>query len=116
METKASPILEEPKEVLPLAPEAASRQTTRHNLTSENVVAEQAADETWRLVQEHGATVGELTPEVERTLKRKIYLYVLVLVMVIDLMLYVRWHLATQCLLVRTRVVSKSLTYLLALN
>lgn len=53
------------------------------------VVSERAADETLRLVEEHGGDVGALRPEIEKTLKRKIYVHVLLLVIIIDLMLYV---------------------------
>lgn len=54
------------------------------------VVSERAADETLHLIEEHGANVGPLTPEAEKKLTRKLQLHILVLVIVIDLMLYVR--------------------------
>lgn len=53
------------------------------------IISERAADETLRLVEEHGNDVGVLTPESEKVLKRRIYLHVLLLVIIIDLMLYV---------------------------
>lgn len=52
------------------------------------IISERAADETLRLVEEHGSNVGVLTPESEKKLKRKIYVHVLLLVIIIDLMLY----------------------------
>lgn len=58
-------------------------------IRNDKVVSERAADETLRLVEEHGGNVGELTPQIETRLKRKICLYVLFLVTVIDLILYV---------------------------
>lgn len=53
------------------------------------VVSERGADETLQLLEEHGANVGELTPEAEGKLKAKIRNHILVLVIIIDLMLYV---------------------------
>lgn len=60
------------------------------SLENGKVVSEQAADETLRLIEEHGANVGPLTPEAEGKLKKKLYLHILLLVIIIDLMLYVR--------------------------
>lgn len=53
------------------------------------IISDRAADETLRIIKEHGKDVGELTPEFEKTLKRKVYIHVLLLVIIIDLMLYV---------------------------
>lgn len=53
------------------------------------VVSERGADETLQLLEEHGANVGELSPEAEGKLKAKIRNHILVLVIIIDLMLYV---------------------------
>lgn len=53
------------------------------------IISDRAADETLRIIEEHGNDVGELTPESEKTLERKIYVHVLLLVIIIDLMLYV---------------------------
>lgn len=64
------------------------------------IISDQAADETLRLIEEHGDDVGELTTQNERRLKRKIYLHVLLLVVIIDLMLYVG---GTPCLLFSAR-------------
>lgn len=44
------------------------------------------------MIKEHGSDVGELTPESEKKFKRKIYVHVLILVIIIDLMLYVGGH------------------------
>ncbi|UNI15309.1 hypothetical protein JDV02_001852 [Purpureocillium takamizusanense] len=43
----------------------------------EVVVAEKYADETLRIVEEHGARVGPLTPDAEKALRRKTYWHVL---------------------------------------
>lgn len=54
-----------------------------------NVISNKAADETLELIEQYGGDVGELTPEGEKTLKRKLYIHVLLLVTFIDFMLYV---------------------------
>lgn len=59
------------------------------SLREGRVVLGNAADETHDLVKEHGATVGELTPEKLTTLKRKLYLRVVLLATVINFMLFV---------------------------
>ncbi|CAH0058680.1 unnamed protein product [Clonostachys solani] len=59
------------------------------SLREGRVVLVNAADETHDLVKEHGATVGELTPEKFTTLKRKLYLRVVLLATVINFMLFV---------------------------
>jgi len=61
----------------------------RRQSRSRKVVSEKGADETLQLLEEHGANVGELTPELEGKLKAKIRNHILVLVIIIDLMLYV---------------------------
>lgn len=59
------------------------------------IISDRAADETLRIIEEHGKDVGELKPDFEKTLKRKIYVHVLLLVIIIDLMLYVSGYLST---------------------
>lgn len=59
------------------------------SVTNAKVVSERAADETLDLLEQHGSSVGVLTPEAEKKLTRKIRFHVLVLVMIIDLMLFV---------------------------
>ncbi|WAO95653.1 Hypothetical protein NCS54_01328700 [Fusarium falciforme] len=54
-----------------------------------NVISNKAADETLELIEQYGNDVGELTPEGEKKLKRKLYIHVLLLVTFIDFMLYV---------------------------
>jgi hypothetical protein len=59
------------------------------SLREGRVVLVNAADETHDLVKKHDATVGELTPEKLSTLKRKLYLRVVLLATVINFMLFV---------------------------
>lgn len=56
------------------------------------IISDRAADETLRIIEQHGNDVGELTPGSEKILKRKIYVHVLILVIIIDLMLYVSYY------------------------
>lgn len=63
--------------------------TERIPYEANKTISDQAADETLRIIEEHGGDVGDLTLESEKKLKRKIYVHVLVLVIIIDLMLYV---------------------------
>ena len=71
------------------AKEPASVSSDRVSIRLTKVVSEKGADETLQLLEEHGANVGELTPELEGKLKAKIRNHILVLVIIIDLMLYV---------------------------
>lgn len=61
----------------------------RASIRLAKVVSEKGADETLQLLEEHGANIGELTPELEGKLKTKIRNHILVLVIIIDLMLYI---------------------------
>ena len=69
--------------------EQPSVSSDRASVRLAKVVSERGADETLQLLEEHGANVGELTPELEGKLKAKIRNHILVLVIIIDLMLYV---------------------------
>ena len=53
------------------------------------IVAEKYTDVTLRLIEEHGDEFGPLTPEKEQKLRRKLYIHVLSLVLVINLLLFV---------------------------
>ncbi len=55
----------------------------------EPVVAEKYADETLRIIEEHGAHVGPLTPDAEKALRRKTYWHVMGLLSAINLLLFV---------------------------
>ena len=52
-------------------------------------VAEKYADVTLRLVEDHGDDFGPLTPEKEKSLRRKLYLHIMLLISAINLMLFV---------------------------
>lgn len=71
------------------AKEQPSVSSDKASIRLAKVVSESGADETLQLLEEHGANVGELTPEIEGKLKAKIRNHILVLVIIIDLMLYV---------------------------
>ena len=66
------------KTATPVAPDPAAR------------TLEKEADVTVSFLRKHEHLVEPLTPEKEAKLKRKLYGYVVVLAMVIDLVLYVR--------------------------
>jgi hypothetical protein len=53
------------------------------------VVSEKYADVTLRLVEEHGADFGPLTPEMEKKIRWKLYLYIMGLLSAINLLLFV---------------------------
>lgn len=53
------------------------------------VVAEKYADETLRIIEDHGKEFEPLTPERERVLVRKLYLHVMGLLLAINLVLFV---------------------------
>lgn len=72
-----------------VAKEPPSVSSDNLSLRLAKVVSEKGADETLQLLEEHGANVGELTPELEGKLKAKIRNHILILVIIIDLMLYV---------------------------
>lgn len=89
-------VVRDTKEQPAVAPDQAS-------LEKGKVVSERAADETLRLIEEHGANVGPLTLGAEKKLKRKIHLRILLLVIVIDLMLYVSLLIVVICALQRNK-------------
>lgn len=53
-------------------------------------ISERFADETLRLVEEHGDKFGPLTPEATKKLKRKTQQWLLFILCFINLMLFVR--------------------------
>ncbi|KAF7561612.1 hypothetical protein G7046_g2530 [Stylonectria norvegica] len=55
----------------------------------EIVVSEKYADVTLRIVEDHGKDFGPLTPENEKKLRRKLYLYVMGLLSAINLLLFI---------------------------
>ncbi|KAK7409657.1 hypothetical protein QQX98_008172 [Neonectria punicea] len=69
-------------------PEVASGRSSS-SVRGQTIISSRAADETLQLMEQHGADVGELTPEKLKKLKRKLYFHVLLLVTFIDFMLYV---------------------------
>lgn len=52
-------------------------------------VGEKSADVTLRLLEKHGDEFGELTPEAEKKLRRKLYWRVMTLLSAINIMLFV---------------------------
>ena len=62
---------------------ATSQRSTR------KTVQEKFADATLRLVEDHGDSVGPLTPEGEKKLRRKLYLRIMLLLSAINIMLFV---------------------------
>lgn len=73
-----------------------SSTTTPHRRAK--TVQESSADITLRLIEDHGADFGTLTPERETKLTRKLYLNIMGLVSMINLMLFVSLHVrATAC-------------------
>lgn len=57
--------------------------------SSEKVVSEEAADQTLRLIEDHGDDFGPLTPEAEEKLRRKLQWFILPLVGMMNIMLFV---------------------------
>lgn len=60
------------------------------DLSAGKTVSAKYADVTLRLLEEHGDKVGPLTPEIEKKLRRKLYLRLIVLVSAINIVLFVR--------------------------
>lgn len=52
-------------------------------------IQEKYADVTLRLVEDHGDKFGPLTPNEEKSLRRKLYLHIMILLSVINIMLFV---------------------------
>jgi hypothetical protein len=52
-------------------------------------VAQVDADITLKLIEAHGDEVGELTPEAEKKLRRKLYLHIMVLLSAINIILFI---------------------------
>jgi hypothetical protein len=67
---------------------AVQRQIVENKNTS-SVVAEKYADETLRIVEEHGKELAPLSPDEEKALRRKCYLHVVGLLSVIICLLFV---------------------------
>lgn len=55
-------------------------------------VSEKNADVTLRLLEQHGDEFGPLTPEIEKKIRRKLYLRVMTLLSAINIMLFVSHH------------------------
>lgn len=64
-------------------------QNLLNNGPEKEAISEHFADETLRLVKQHGDQVGPLTPEAAKKLKRKIQLWLLFMLSFINLMLFV---------------------------
>ncbi|KAK7751811.1 hypothetical protein SLS62_006297 [Diatrype stigma] len=62
--------------------------TTRRQPAGKTV-AEKYADVTLRLIEDHGDEFGPLTPEKEKSLRRKLYLHIMVLVSAINFFLFI---------------------------
>ncbi|KAF7547013.1 hypothetical protein G7Z17_g8024 [Cylindrodendrum hubeiense] len=62
---------------------------TESSIRDSKTIGSQAADESFILLEEHGANVGELTPEKLKALKRKLYVRVVALATLINFMLFV---------------------------
>jgi hypothetical protein len=54
-------------------------------------VQEKYADVTLRLLEDHGDDFELLTPEKEKTLRRKLYFHIMLLLSVINIMLFVSY-------------------------
>lgn len=52
-------------------------------------ISERSADATLRFIEQYGDTVGPLTSEKEKKLRRKLYLHVMVILTITNLMLFV---------------------------
>jgi hypothetical protein len=52
-------------------------------------VAPKYSDVMLRLIEDHGDEFGPLTPEKEKNLRQKLYIYVLLLVTIVNLLLFV---------------------------
>ncbi|CAH0024760.1 unnamed protein product [Clonostachys rhizophaga] len=59
------------------------------DLSAGKTVSAKYADVTLRLLEEHGDKVGPLTPEIEKKLRRKLYLRLIVLVSAINIVLFI---------------------------
>lgn len=65
-------------------------QPVGNDATDKKAISESYADETLRLVEEHGKEFGTLTPEATKALKRKTQRWLIFLLCFINLMLFVR--------------------------
>lgn len=66
-----------------------SRAQSQERTGEKAVISEKYADETLRIVEEHGDDFGPLTPEKEKALRRKLYWNVMGLLSAINLLLFV---------------------------
>jgi hypothetical protein len=60
------------------------------SLKNERAIGTKYADETLRILEVHGDSVGPLTTEKEKTLRRKLYWHIFGLLSAINLLLFVR--------------------------
>lgn len=72
------------------APQLAARQ-------EQNTVDEKNADATLRFMDAYGHTVEPLTAAEQRTVTRKLHIYITALIVGLNLVLFVCAHLETQC-------------------
>lgn len=68
---------------------AKEAQITTHRQPVRQTVAEKYADVTLRLIEDHGDEFGPLTPEKEKSLRRKLYLHIMLLISAINIILFV---------------------------
>jgi hypothetical protein len=59
------------------------------SITTQQAVLEKYADVTLRFIEEHGDTVGPLTPERDTKLRWKLYWHIMLLLSLTNLMLFV---------------------------
>jgi hypothetical protein len=52
-------------------------------------ISERSADVTLRFIEQYADTVGPLTPEKEKKLRRKLYFHILTMLIITNLMLFV---------------------------
>lgn len=62
--------------------------TTQHQPVRQTV-AEKYADVTLRLIEDHGDDFAPPTPEQEKSLRRKLYLHIMLLISAINIILFV---------------------------
>ncbi|KAF7562130.1 hypothetical protein G7046_g2016 [Stylonectria norvegica] len=70
-------------------PDSSIRNRSSGSFREGGFISSKSADVTLELIEKHGHEAGELTPVKLKTLKRKLFIHVLLLVTFIDFMLYV---------------------------